>query len=587
MTNKSVLEIEVQDEQFKAFYDLFEEYKKHLGSTPDDWKKIDQATKKAARSFDSVAQSTGALGEIALHTKTIADHFAKATKAQKAFQKETRGAAKELKGMAKSAKDLGSHIFGIGKYLFKMGAIGGGLGALGLFGLRGLGDLAIGRQKEARSLGMTPGQVAAWGTDLNRYLGIGSVQQVGSAQVNSRDWGSLIMATQGTGINLPQALRMAPDQLTHAIAKAAANRWNSESAVRRGVDPFLQAQEGLLGGVGALRNLAAAQRHGEFAKGWAKYQQDSRAFNYGSATTNKWFSLTRELSALGHSLETNLIKKLAALAPPLSDLIKTMGTDGRKLIDEVLTPRNIDSLKAGINTLTSYLGSKQFMTDVQNAGTALSTLVHAIAWAAKEINKWVAPGKTPPMQKVTISNLRNPYAGSSIPQGLLLHNPGNLRAAPGVPSVGTGNNGAFAQFSRNADAYKAMAWTLAQYPSHHHVDTIAGIIPIYNGHGANDAQYIRRVARWSHIKPNQRIDFNNPGMVSRLISAMVREETSTSISPSGVLSKINESSWHAPGQSISKLLSTINPRRSSGLIQIHVNNKAGSNVAVALNGAAH
>ncbi|MDE1854491.1 MAG: hypothetical protein KGI38_12205, partial [Thaumarchaeota archaeon] len=63
MTVKSVFEINVEDSQFKEFYKLFQEYQAHLGKMPDDWRKIDQMQKKAARSVkDVLTGSTAQIG---------------------------------------------------------------------------------------------------------------------------------------------------------------------------------------------------------------------------------------------------------------------------------------------------------------------------------------------------------------------------------------------------------------------------------------------------------------------------------------------------------------------------------------------
>ncbi len=402
MANKSVLDIQVNDEQFKAFYELFQEYQQHLGSVPDDWKRIDQATKRAAKSFEAVtAGSAALLADIALHTKEMSESLKKATSAQKNFHKETKGSADQMKKMAGYAKSLGSHIFGIGKYLFKIGALGGGLSLLGGFGLRELGEGAVRRQMQARALGLNQGQTRAWNIDLSRYLGIGAVHSVAGAQVDSGQWGTLIQSLSGTGIGLNQALSMAPDRLAHAIAVSAANRWNRESSTQRGVDPFLKAQASLLGGTEALRSLATAQRKGEFSQGWAQYKRDSLKYGISDKTTSAWYTFTREISAAGATIDTVLVKRLSALAPSLADLLKSLTSDGAKLINGVLSKDNVDAIKRAMDEFAKFVASGEFESKVKSFAKALGEVADVTISVAEWIRKHFPtslftnpPGKT-------------------------------------------------------------------------------------------------------------------------------------------------------------------------------------------------
>lgn len=389
MANKSVLEIDVDDAQFKRFYEMFQEYQEHLGNMPDDWRKIDQAQKKAARSVkDVLTGSTAQIGSIATFSKQMQESLQKAVVAQKNFHRETRGSAKELKAMSGYAKSLGSHIFGIGKYLFKIGALGGGIGLLGGFGLRELGEGAVRRQAQARGIGLTPGQLKAWNTDLSRYLGVGAVHTVVGAQVDSSQWGGLLQALSGTGIGLTRALGMSPDRLTHRIALAAASRWNRESSAQRGVDPFLKAQASLLGGTEALRNLAAAQKGGEFSKGWAQYKRDAAKLNYSDKTANAWQSFVRNLSLAGGVIENVLIKRLGELAPDLGALVKSLSTDGAKLINDVLSPANINAMRGALDSFVSYLGGPGFKKDLAKSEVDIKQFLQGIADLAAGI-EWI------------------------------------------------------------------------------------------------------------------------------------------------------------------------------------------------------
>lgn len=576
MANKSVLDIEVNDEQFKAFYDMFQEYQKHLGSMPDDWRKIDQATKRAAKSFEAVtAGSAALLADIALHTKEMSESLKKATKAQKSFHKETKGSADQLKKMAGYAKSLGGHIFGIGKYLFKIGALGGGIGLLGGFGLRELGESAVRRQAQARGIGLNPGQVRAWNNDLGPYLGIGSVHSVVGAQVDANQWGSLLMALNGTGTGLTQALGMSPDRLTHRIAMAAASRWNRESSAQRGVDPFLKAQASLLGGTEALRNLAAAQKAGEFSRGWAQYKRDAAKLNYGDHTADQWQSFMRRLKNAGGLIENVLIKRLGELAGPMGRLVNSLSSDGEKLINGVLSKNNLDAIRRGMDDFAKFIGSGKFETDVKKFARALGDIADVTIAVGDWIRKHFPSSLfTNPIGKTTTSvsklgsSLSNdalnpawaklhPKAAAAwrkahpmIPMshnGIDLNNPGNIKDA----------SGNFAQYPTLNAGYRAMARLLQIYQTKHHLDTISGIVHRYapaSDHN-NDPAYIKDLVGWTKFGANQHLNLRDPVVLSKMIAGMVRQENGIRISPKNV--------------------------------RIIIENKAGSNVAASANAAAY
>lgn len=547
MTFKSVLDIEVNDEQFKAFYELFQEYQNHLGSIPDDWRRIDQATKRAAKSFEAATAGTGALlADIAMHTKSMAEHLKAATTAQKHFQRETRGSAKELKKMAGEARSLGKHIFGIGKYLFKMGAIGGGLGLLGGFGLRELGESAVEGQRTARGMGLNQGQLHAWKTYFGPFVGPGIVQSVANAQTNPDD---VVRLSLASGLSTSQVSGMKPDKLAYRIMMNERQQWKNTPRWQRTINPYIEA--GLhFADQSDIRRWARTSG-GTLRGEWSQYKAASAAWHIDAKDVTRWRTFTQEVSAAGHQIETVLTKRLAALAPPLSHLVKSLGTDGKKLIDDVLSPKNINAMSRAINEFTDYLSSKRFKSDFQAFETNLDKFFKAVrelAGGTETLAGWVF-GKNrekPAPQHVTLMNSRVPFAGAATPNESAPHNnPGNIRSGPH----------SFRGYTSTNAGYRDMARLLETYPTKHHADTIRSIVQTYappSDHN-DDRAYIANVSRWTGYAPNKRLNLSDPQVLARLMSAMVRQENGIRISPRAV--------------------------------RVVIENKAGSNVAVALNAA--
>ena len=384
MTMKSVLDVEVNDEQFKAFYDLFEEYKKHLGTMPDDWSKIDKATKAAGKSFEAATGGTLAiLEEISLHTKAMASDLKDAIKAQKEFGKASRTSGGELKKMAGYAKSLGSHIFGIGKYLFKVGALGGGVSLLGGFGLRELGESAVSTQHEARGIGVSPGQLKAWRVDMSRYVDPGMLGKVANAQTTPQGLLSLSIAT---GIPMGQLSNMAPDAIAQTLANRERSFWKSAPAGLQTMMPQWTQGFGRFSSPEEARRLAASGS-GALSAAEARYRSDTSSLNIDAKTVRAWYSFTRELSYAGQKIETVLTNRLAALAPYMSGFVDSITKSASLFINSALTPENIKKFGEGMNEFAAYIGSPKFRGEVKQVREALSDLVSAIVWAGGEVKK--------------------------------------------------------------------------------------------------------------------------------------------------------------------------------------------------------
>ena len=120
MTVKSVIEIDVLDEKFKAFQAAFEKYKKSVDEQSKKWKEVNKTLEEAE-------------------------------KRQKAFNKALQEGAESLKGAvghtASIAKNMASAALSAAKWL-TYSAIGGG------FGLGGLAAGASNLRREATGLGV-------------------------------------------------------------------------------------------------------------------------------------------------------------------------------------------------------------------------------------------------------------------------------------------------------------------------------------------------------------------------------------------------------------------------------------------------
>ncbi|HQT24970.1 MAG TPA: hypothetical protein PLK99_00025 [Burkholderiales bacterium] len=649
MTTKSIIDIDVNDQQFKSFYELFQQYKADVGKMPETWQELDASIKRAGSSSASTGRTTAAMGAAsaealglaAHHAQAMADQLKKATTAQKQFHTVSRGSAVTLKKMATEAGNLGKSLFGIGKYLLKFGAIGGGISALGtLFsfaGLRDLGQMAVSNQRSARGLGIQTGQYRAFEMDFGRYLGSNTLSNVANAQ---NSYTGRVWLSRATGMPLQQITSEGPDRIAAQLAMKAHDWWKNTPAQMR-TQENLQASGFTQSGftLEDMRRLGNTSR-AALLTAQQQYARDQKTLQIPDEATRAWYGFVRELKLAGAAIATDLTNKLAELAPHLRTFVSVLTKDAEALINGALKPENLRAFEHGLEDVAKYLGSPEFRKNLKDFGQAIMDVTNLIlkvaGWlknppghtetiTAKPPN--ALPGSTPlsalpnhttvpklePHGKTRVAPNVPSYAehilpspinsipltgGPSYAERILpspitsipltgnvpiwkrLHNLGNLRGAPGTNSVNT-RSGKFAQFASEQDSLKAMAWTLSG-PAYH--GTLSQIIGTYAPSSENNtAAYIAAVAKDSGIKPGQVIDKTDPAVMSKLIAAMVRQETGQRISPQEVEQNIAQSKWNAPSRTdFSRLLSNLT-RRQKPTIQLNVTGAAGAQVAVSAN----
>jgi len=388
MPNKPIIDIDINDKQFKEFYEMFQEFQEGIGTLPEEWKKVNAETKAAAKSF---AAASGALVESMLrashHAHDVTKQLKEGTLAQKQFQVATRHSESGLKNMAKEAKKVSDSIFGIGKFLFKTAAWGTGLFAGATFGADKLAGAAVGNQRSALGLGLTTGQYRAFNTDFGRYLNPSILGSVANAQnsYQGRMW--LGMAT---GMGQSQLGSMNAADVSGRLAIKAHNWWNSTPSAQH-TDANLKATGFMQSGLTLedMRRLGATPLD-QLQSAQAQFNRDSGTLNISGKSTNALYSFTRQLTLAGQKLETALTNKLTALAPTLGSFMTHLEKDAEILINGIFTDKNLRSIQNGLQTFANYLGSADFQSDVKSFGAGLKIIVNAISKAASILNPGTA-----------------------------------------------------------------------------------------------------------------------------------------------------------------------------------------------------
>lgn len=367
MANKPIINIDVNADQFKAFYELYEQFEAKVGSMPKEWQQIDTSMRRNAAT-----------------AKSIASGIQSSTEAQRQFNIMAREGLHTMSKMAKEAANVGRAVFDIGKWLLKFGAIGGGIaglgGILGAISLRDLAHSAVTEQRGARGVGLTPGQYKAFGMDFGRFLDPSILSHVADAQnsYQGRVWLGL-----ATGLGAQSVANQGPDQLAMRLATRAHDWWTKTPASQRTAENLAAAgftQSGLtLEDVRRLGNTPMS----ELQSARAQYGRDQRSLNVSNGTTQAWYEFDRQITLAGRALETSLTNRLVELAPSLRAFVTTLTKDADQLINDIFTPKNLKAVADGISSLTTYLGSATFQQDMKDFAGLIGLIANAIRKAAR------------------------------------------------------------------------------------------------------------------------------------------------------------------------------------------------------------
>ncbi|MDR8750773.1 hypothetical protein FEP95_04757 [Burkholderia multivorans] len=367
MANKPIINIDVNADQFKAFYELYEQFEAKVGSMPKEWQQIDASMRRNAAT-----------------AKTLASGIQSSTEAQRQFNIMAREGLHTMSKMAKEASNVGKAVFDIGKWLLKFGAIGGGIaglgGILGAISLRDLAHSAVTDQRGARGVGLTPGQFKAFGMDFGRFMDPSILSHVADAQnsYQGRVWLGL-----ATGLGAQAVASQGPDQLAIRLATRAHDWWTKTPPSQRTAENLAAAgftQSGLtLEDVRRLGNTPMS----ELQAARAQYGRDQRSLNVSNGTTQAWYEFDRQITLAGRTLETSLTNRLVELAPSLRSFVTTLTKDADQLINDIFTPKNLKAVEDGITGLTTYLGSPEFKQDMKDFAGLVGLVVDGIRKAAR------------------------------------------------------------------------------------------------------------------------------------------------------------------------------------------------------------
>ena len=319
---KSVIEIELKDEKFKAFQATFEKHKKAVEAMQEEWSKI-------------------------------SDSIANVGKKQEGFNKAIKDGSHALREVASTtgtiAKNLASSALSVGKWL-ALGALGGG------FGLGGLAASASDYRRRAQGLGVSTGDLRAGGVTLGRYINAESTMG-NIADIQSDLSRRQILSRLGGGVGQNPA-EMLPALMQNAVKLFKQGGQTSQYAEAMGLTQVFTLQE--------LRRLASLSEE-KLKKTIADFEESRKRLEVTDTMDRQWQDFWFKLREAGQTLETSLIKTLSSLTPKLIEFSEAVV----KAIADFLSS---DKAKKAVEDFAAYLSSPEFKEDVQSFMDALKEL---------------------------------------------------------------------------------------------------------------------------------------------------------------------------------------------------------------------
>lgn len=372
MAVKEIISVEVEDEAFKTFAKLFEQYHEQVKELPGEWSKVDEAIGSAGQSFAKSSGDTQALlAGMAASAGSIVSALHKAQHEQHHFAAATNRSHSAMTKLGSATKAVGSTVFGLAKGMLKLGALGLGLGAAASgFGLFDLANSALSRQRTARGLGMSPGQNAA----LTTYFGqFGNADGVASGVANARNDVRKRQYLLDMGFTNSQLQNDSSFQLTtSAFQKEQRFVKSLPRASYLAIADAYGAQS-----IGFDNETIRRLRHSSTLRvdtAAMDAQRNVGSLGFSKGVAAEWSSFAIELKKAGVEIESSLIVALHRLAPELKIITGRVanwidafarGPDMKIVMRDV---------SGGLADMVKFLGSPTFHHDLQTFAAAISQL---------------------------------------------------------------------------------------------------------------------------------------------------------------------------------------------------------------------
>lgn len=530
MTVRSVIDIEVNDAEFKDFAATFEKYRDALAKTPKDWEASAKAQRPTVAAFQSIAAAL--LAQSALQAKRL--------KLLKDEGKVEKDSASYWREMVRSSREVAVNASSIAKSVLStigVGAIFSGLlGANGLYGLDALAGAVGNSRRSALGLGSTIGEKRAFDLNYGRIVDPGSV--IGS--VNN----SLLDVSQRSNLYLAGLTEndlkgKDAAQVSSLLISRLKTRVDQTNPLFYGslVKDFGYGNLGFtVQDLERIHNTPTSEI-GEYGAG---FNRDRTRLNVPDKQAKAYQDFYVQLSRAGEQIENVFVRGIAPLIPALTKFSESVVTTIANFADRMIRSGALDKFAGAIQGFADYLGTKPFQDNVKlftDDVVALGAAVH---------NALVLFGAVPGV-KAHPNDTATQAVGGAFHDRIAVNAPGIARGdhlrgignaigsfadlgwvfgdRPNANNIGNlrpvGARSGFRQYNSLEGGIGGLAADLRYKVLVHHYDTLAKLIPHYAPkEDRNDPVAYIRALRSQGVDPEARIDVRNNEMMARAMHAI-------------------------------------------------------------------
>jgi methyl-accepting chemotaxis protein len=371
MAVKSIIDIDVNDDAFKSFMDLFGKYQAAVKKLPGAW---DQTGKSIDGAADSMADMTAAM-------LTQTELLSRQTRAQERMRGEVDKTNTAMTKLGRTTQGIAGNLMNISGHLLKWGGVGAAMGSLfsvaGAFGFGQLAHQANQNRMQSTGLGLSPGQLRAAEITYQNISGAPQALSYAADLKNNQSIRSQVAGLVSPGDIEGLSTTDLHERLLSSI-RAQYMRAMRESPGTAAEQMQSFGATNVLG-IEGIRQMAAISD-----EEWSSYgpamRQRAEQIGGSNETNARYSEFLKRLETIGATLQTTLIDRLVVLAPSLEKVATAFGNLAKAALDSPQFKEGIESFAKFINDMADGKYREAFESFLNATKAVASGIWRVVNW---------------------------------------------------------------------------------------------------------------------------------------------------------------------------------------------------------------
>jgi methyl-accepting chemotaxis protein len=369
MAVKSIIDVDVNDDAFKAFMEMFAKYQAALKKLPGAW---DAASKPIEEAGSVIEDMTSDMEQ---QLKIIGKQITVQEKMRREVEKTNRS----MTDLGRSTARVAGSVKDTTLSLLKWSTIGFGfLTAGSFFGLGALARSSSQTRTQAMGVSVTPAQLQAANLTYERLGGVDPILS-SIAQMQSDE--AQLYRFDRFGIE--NAQNLSPFEILPRLLEGMGREYGD--LMRTGGTALAPSDLGSTDfgfSPNMLRVLAQMYQSGELRDLNAGLSERARTIGGNPDSGRTWANFLADIGTAGARFQTTLIDVLTPLAKPISNVVDAFG----RLVSSILSSQEFQN---GLKTFAEWIDRLAETLKTPEARTAVSTFIEQMGELGNQIKKLV------------------------------------------------------------------------------------------------------------------------------------------------------------------------------------------------------